>query len=86
MTKQRKSRIRIPRHAKSVIEAALSNARTQGWIADYPGSHAWGIIYCPHGHSQCRMSVFSTPRVPETHAREIHRRVSKCPGPESPEE
>lgn len=39
----------------------------------------WGRIYCPH-HSRdgCRISVWSTPRVPESHAKDIRRIVDRC--------
>jgi hypothetical protein len=45
--------------------------------------HAWGIIHCSHGHRECWMSIYSTPKNPESHARDIQRTVDRCPGPES---
>jgi hypothetical protein len=80
MTKQPKKKAAIPRHDKAPVEAALVLAREAGWLANYPGGHAWGTIYCPYGHRQCRMSVWSTPRVPEDHGREIRKKVTACPG------
>jgi hypothetical protein len=78
MTKPQK-RIGIPHHSKPPVEAALAKARTADWLADYPRAH-WGIIYCPFGHPQCRISIYGTPRVPEAHGRDILRKISLCPG------
>lgn len=78
MAKSRK-RIAIPPHPKPAVEAALTLAREAEWLSDYPRAH-WGIIYCPYGHSECRMSVNNTPKVPESHARDIRKIVKRCRG------
>lgn len=48
------------------------------------GSHAWGKIYCPHNDKKCRCgeycisSIWSTPRNPANHAKQIRRVVDNC--------
>ncbi len=70
------------RHPNKIIQAALAYAAGQGWavIKSTGGSaHAWGVMRCPGDCPQ--VSVFSTPRVPENHARALHRAVDRCPHP-----
>jgi len=68
------------RHPDKVIEAALTYARHNNWtvIKSAGGSaHAWGVMRC---HGSCpQVSIYSTPRVPENHARALRRAVDKCP-------
>ena len=85
------------RHPNQHIEAALQHSEAMGWRVEPTGrsSHAWGRLYCPHRDpvEQCRCgefcvtSISSTPRNPETHAKQIRRRVDGCtasgPRPES---
>ncbi len=40
-------------------------------------AHAWGIMRCPGDCPQ--VSIFSTPRVPENHAKTLRRAVDRCP-------
>jgi hypothetical protein len=70
-------------HPNKHIRQALKYAESKGWIVKKAGprAHAWGIIHCEHGHGGCRMSIWSTPRVPENHAKAIRRKVDRCPGP-----
>jgi hypothetical protein len=59
------------RHPNKAIEAAIAEAESQGWLVVVGGSHAWGILYCPErGRDGHRFSVYSTPRVPEAHAKD----------------
>ena len=57
-------------HPKKEVEAALRHAETHGWRVTVGGAHAWGKIYCPRRHDECRCgefcitSVWSTPRNP----------------------
>jgi hypothetical protein len=70
------------RHPNKIIQAALAYAAGQGWavIKSTGGSaHAWGVMRCPGDCPQ--VSVFSTPRVPENHARALRRAVDRCPHP-----
>lgn len=72
------------RHPKKEIEAALRYAESHGWRVEVGGSHAWGIIYCPYNDKDCRCgefcisSVWSTPKNPVNHAKQIKRVVDHC--------
>lgn len=68
------------RHPDKSIEAALAYAREHSWtvIKSTGGSaHAWGVMRCPGDCPQ--VSIFSTPRVPENHAKALRRAVDRCP-------
>ena len=68
------------RHPNKEIEAALAYARSHGWnvIKSTGGSaHAWGVMRCLGDCPQ--VSIYSTPRVPEHHARALRRAVDRCP-------
>jgi hypothetical protein len=66
------------------VEAAVRYAEANGWRVVLGGSHAWGRIYCPYNNVDCRCgefcitSVWSTPKNPANHARQIERVVAKC--------
>ena len=66
-------------HPNKHIRTALKYASKQGWKVKKSKGHSWGIIYCSHGHNECRMSVYSTPKNPEAHAKDIRRVVDGCP-------
>jgi hypothetical protein len=69
-----------PRHPKKHIEAAVGYAESRGWRVELSAGHAWGFLLCPrYGQGGCDIAVYSTPRVPENHARQIRRRVDRCP-------
>ena len=69
-----------PRHPNKEIEAAVAYAEAQGWTWHKVGGHAWGKLYCRHhDRDGCDIFVWSTPRVPEHHARQIMRQVDRCP-------
>ena len=73
-------------HPKKEVEAALRHAETHGWRVTVGGAHAWGKIYCPRRHDECRCgefcitSVWSTPRNPGNHARALRRVVDTAHG------
>ncbi len=70
------------RHPNKSIQVALVYAARQGWIVTKStggSAHAWGVMHCPGDCPQ--VSVFSTPRVPENHARALRRAVDRCPHP-----
>jgi hypothetical protein len=51
-----------------------------GWtvIKSTGGSaHAWGVMRCSGDCPQ--VSIYSTPRVPENHARALRKAVDRCP-------
>ncbi|EIK46644.1 hypothetical protein O59_000665 [Cellvibrio sp. BR] len=72
------------KHPHKTIEAALDYAEQHGWQVEPGGSHAWGKIYCPFNDQQCRCgefciaSIWSTPKNPENHAKQIRRVVDNC--------
>jgi hypothetical protein len=71
-------------HPKQEVEEALRYAEAHGWRVEVSGSHAWGRIYCPYNHEECRCgefciaSIWSTPRNAGKHARQIRRVVDSC--------
>ena len=70
------------RHPSKEIEQAILYAESKGWCYKKSGNsaHAWGILLCPlHITEGCKMSVWSTPRDSYVHAKQIRRRVDKCP-------
>jgi hypothetical protein len=72
------------RHPKKEVEDAIRYAESCGWRVEVGGSHAWGRIYCPYNDAECRCgefciaSIWSTPRNPGNHARQIKRVVDNC--------
>ncbi len=72
------------RHPNPDVEAALAHAERKGWRVIPGGSHAWGRIYCPFNDASCRCglhciaSIWSTPRNPDTFARQVRRLVDNC--------
>ena len=76
------------RHPVKEIEAALEALEAEGWtVEDSKGrsAHAWGFVLCPANAGNacrsgvfCRMSVWSTPRSPHAHARELVRKAHGC--------
>jgi len=68
-----------PRHPIKEIEAAVQAAEELGWDVQISNGHAWGHLYCPlHSRDGCIIPVWSTPGVPENHARGIRRGVARC--------
>jgi hypothetical protein len=69
-----------PRHAKPAIEKAVQYAEQQGWRVESSNGHAWGRLYCPFSSREgCIVSVWSTPKNPDSHARHIRKIVDSCP-------
>ena len=64
------------------IREAIDYGLAAGWrlVKSGPRAHPWGRLYCTaQARGGCIVSVYSTPRVPENHARYIRRRVDACP-------
>ncbi len=62
------------------IDAAVQYAIARSWRVAPATGHAWARVLCPHAERDgCRLSVWSTPRVAENHARQIRRYVDECP-------
>jgi hypothetical protein len=72
------------RHPKKEVEAAIQHAENNGWRVSVGGSHAWGRIYCPYNDAECRCgefcitSIWSTPKSPDNHSRQLRRVVDNC--------
>jgi len=67
------------RHPHKEIEEAVQYAEQQGWEFIRSGAHAWGIFHCPgRGQDGHKFSVYSTPKHPEAHARDLRRAVDRC--------
>jgi hypothetical protein len=68
------------RHPNPHLEKAVQYAEALGWRVVPSSGHAWGRLFCPHATREgCIISVWSTPRVPENHARHIRNKVDSCP-------
>ena len=77
-----------PRHPDKAIEAALTALEKLGWFVEKSkgrSAHAWGYVRCPeNAKDKCRNGVFcqnqiwSTPRNPTGHARELLRKAHGC--------
>ena len=69
-------------HPNKHIREAIEYALARGWrlVKAGPRAHAWGRLFCAaQARGGCIISVYSTPRVPEKHARYIRRVVDGCP-------
>lgn len=69
------------RHPNKEIEVAVSFLEKNGWRYKKVGgsSHAWGRMLCPYeGKEGCAMSIWSTPRNPAQHVRQIMRCLRRC--------
>ena len=73
-----------PRHPRKEIEAAVEYAIQCGWRHAKATGHAWGRLQCPWNDADCRcgtvyqISIWSTPKNPENHARQIIRLIDGC--------
>jgi hypothetical protein len=69
-------------HPNKHIQAAIEYAISQGWTLRKAGprAHIWGRLYWPQGDcTGCARAVYSTPKHPEDHAKDIRRAVDHCP-------
>lgn len=68
-----------PRHPNKHIERAVRYAESLGWRVELSNGHAWGHLLCPQNSREgCMIGVWSTPRNPESHARDLARDVDLC--------
>jgi hypothetical protein len=68
-------------HPNKHIQAAIEYAVLKGWVIVEAGGsgHPFAKLRCGiHGHTDHKMSIWSTPRDPETHAKQIIRMVNRC--------
>lgn len=72
----------MKRHPNKHIKEALEYAIESGWEVVETGksAHAFCRLRCLAGHNEHMFSVWSTPRDPETHAKQIRRKVDQCSG------
>ena len=67
-----------PTHPDKDIEAVVKFAESLGWHYVASQGHAWGRLFCKGGiRGACIISVWSTPKKPYFHARQIRQRVQK---------
>jgi hypothetical protein len=71
----------MDRHPNKEIRAAVDVMVEAGWLIEKRNGHAWGRAFCPGGVDGCKppTSIWSTPAVPENHARQLRRAVRQCP-------
>jgi hypothetical protein len=75
-----KSALARPRHPNKHIEAAVVEAERRGFWIRISAGHAWGVLFCPYSaRGSCKMSILSTPRNPQNHAKQIRRFIAACP-------
>jgi len=70
------------RHPKKDVENALHDAESAGWtVAPTQSGHRWGVMRCGAAGdtSECRASIWSTPRNPGDHAKQLRRFIARCP-------
>ncbi|XBS70052.1 hypothetical protein ABK905_01670 [Acerihabitans sp. KWT182] len=66
-------------HPNKHIHAAIKYALTRGWKFRASQGHAFGRLCCGKPeHIKHQMSVWSTPKNPEHHAKQICRQVDRC--------
>jgi len=68
----------IKKHPNKEIQAAIDFALVYGWTFKLSKGHAFGRLKCGKGHRQHQISVWSTPRNPYSHAKQIVRQVIAC--------
>ncbi|WP_074401185.1 hypothetical protein [Morganella psychrotolerans] len=73
----------MKRHPDKHIQSAIEYALLQGWVWIPAGNsaHAFCRLRCGspgEKHRLHQMSVWSTPRSPENHAKQIIKKVDSC--------
>lgn len=68
-------------HTNKHIQSAIQHAQSKGWrlVKTGKSSHAWGRLLCPEtNRNGCQISIWSTPRNPKSHAKQILRAIKNC--------
>ncbi|HEY0210189.1 hypothetical protein [Acerihabitans sp.] len=66
-------------HPNKHIQAAIEYALSKGWRFRHSKGHAFGRLTCGiPGHEEHQISVWSTPRIAENHAKQLRRRIDSC--------
>ncbi|HNC04454.1 MAG: hypothetical protein H6996_07070 [Moraxellaceae bacterium] len=70
----------MKKHPNKHIREAIKHAMANGWeIVDAGKSaHAFCRLRCVAGHTEHQMSIWSTPKSPENHAKQILHKVQQC--------
>ena len=69
-----------PLHPNKEIEAVVAYSEQLGWTWTKVKGHAWGKLLCAHHDREgCMIFVWSTPRSPENHAKQLRREIDRCP-------
>lgn len=68
----------MAKHPNKHIREAIQYAEQHGWIFTMSRGHIYGTLRCPT-QGGCRQVVYSTPKHPEDHAKDIRRIVNRCP-------
>ncbi|MDK4689693.1 hypothetical protein [Kingella negevensis] len=68
------------KHPNKHIRAAIEFALQHGWevVDSGKSAHAFCRLRCLKGHREHQMSIWSTPKSPENHAKQIIRKVKEC--------
>lgn len=68
------------RHPKKEVEKALAQMEKAGWeVAMASSGHRWGVAKCGEAsRAGCQVSIWSTPRSPGHHARQLLHRLEQC--------
>jgi len=70
----------MKKHPNKHIREAIEHAESHGWevVESGKSAHAFCRLRCLLGHTEHQMSIWSTPRNPENHAKQILRKVNQC--------
>jgi hypothetical protein len=69
-------------HCSRPIREAIQYAEQHGWTFTKSRGHNFGMLWCPESSREgCRQPVYSTPRNPDNHARDIRRSIDTCVHP-----
>lgn len=71
----------IAKHKDKHIQAAIDYAISQGWtfVKGGKSAHCYAQIRCGNSeHGTHTMSIWSTPKSCENHAKQIRRKVNQC--------
>ena len=69
-------------HTNKEINQAIQYAIEHGWhiVNSGKSSHSHCRLRCNFGHHEHQMSIWSTPKNPQNHAKQIIRKVDECQG------
>lgn len=66
-------------HPNKHIQAAIEYALSKGWRFRKSHGHAFCRLICgAQEHSEHQLSVWSTPCIPENHAKQLRRKIDNC--------